>query len=132
MSSYYIYHRCITSLTLGELLNFRLLDGTTLNVAELISTKYYQFGIQLLLDTTGARVSALEHTHMRNALNINCAILQGWLEGGGVPVSWKELVKVLRTVRLNTLADSISQVKCNSTTGKHDKRSILAHSQSPL
>ena len=97
--------------TLYELINFTLRDGTALNVAEHVGTKYNDFGILLLNDATGARISALELMHMKRAIDINRTILQEWMRGGGRPVTWNDLVAVLRAISHNVLADAISAVK---------------------
>ena len=38
-------------------------------------------------------------------------ILQEWLEGRGVPVTWQSLVETLRKMKLNTYADKIAAEK---------------------
>ena len=74
-----------------------------------------QFGIFLLDDSTGARVTNLEHLHQRNAERINKEILQKWLAGSGKqPVTWATLVEVLRDIELSTLASEIEAVKCQA------------------
>ena len=84
-----------------NLLNFRA--GTRyLNIPREIGTSYNEFGIQLLQDDTGVRVRSMEHELNRAAEDINCRILQEWLEGKGIsPVSWATLIDTLRTIGLN-------------------------------
>ena len=43
-------------------------------------------------------------------------ILQEWLEGKGLPVSWETLVKTLRKTGLNELADQIKYNVCVNMT----------------
>ena len=38
-------------------------------------------------------------------------ILQEWLEGKGLPVTWETLVQTLRKTKLSTLADEIQATK---------------------
>ncbi len=102
-------------LPLYELIDFTLCDDTRLNVAERIGRDYSNFGILLLNDATGARISAMEQTHRGRPIDINREILQEWIRGGGRPVTWKVLVEVLRAIHLNVLADCISTVKIDST-----------------
>ena len=101
--------------TLYELTSFTLCDGTALNVAERVGTYYNGFGTLLLKDATGARISAMELMHMKRDININREILQEWMRGGGRPVTWNDLVEVLRAIGHNLLADAISAVKLHST-----------------
>ncbi len=101
--------------TLYELIAFTLCDGTRLNVAEHIGTDSSTFGILLLNDATGARISAMEQTHRGRPRDINLEILQEWIRGGGRHVTWNDLVEVLRAIHLHVLADSISAVKLDST-----------------
>ena len=97
--------------TLPELASF-LSRGGTINIAEKISTEYYQFGIQLLDDEDGSHIRAIEHRHLRDAVRINTDILEEWLQGRGVqPVSWTTLVKVLEDIDLGTLASDIREAK---------------------
>ena len=56
----------------------------------------------------GAIVDALEKEHHWTAEQINMAILRKWLQGNGVkPVTWSTLVAVLRTIKMNELANDI-------------------------
>ena len=82
--------------------------GESLNVLKEIGTHYNMFGVLLLNDKTGATISALEQQHQCRATAINYEILQQWIRGSGKkPVTWETLVKVLRQIELNTLADKI-------------------------
>ena len=73
-----------------------------------IGTHYNMFGVLLLNDESGATISALEQQHQNRATSINFEILQQWIRGsGGKPVTWETLVKVLRQIELNILADKI-------------------------
>ena len=67
-----------------------------------IGQKYWYFGILLLQDNTGNIVEALEHENQKNAEMINLKILQKWINGVGLPVSWDVLIQVL-----HELADQI-------------------------
>ena len=73
-----------------------------------IGTKYFDFGVHLLDDTTGSKIQAMEKEFHNNAAEINQRIFMEWLQGSGIrPVSWQTLVGVLRDIQLNTLADKI-------------------------
>ena len=77
-----------------------------------IGTKYHEFGILLLDDTTGDKVHNLEHKYREDAERINTEILQEWVAGRGKqPVTWETLTEVLCDVELCTLASDIEAVK---------------------
>ena len=42
-------------------------------------------------------------------------ILQEWLEGKGLPVTWESLIKTLRDIDLSVLAEQIQATKLLST-----------------
>ena len=81
-----------------ELLSF---SDRKVNIAELIGVNYFKFGIFLLEDSNGFIVKALEKEHVRNAEEINMAILQRWLQGKGVkPVTYSTLVTALQKIMI--------------------------------
>lgn len=95
--------------TMPKLLNFRA-GAKSLNIPREIGTSYNEFGIHLLQDASGGHLRSLERELNRAAEDINCRILQEWLEGKGIsPVSWTTLIDTLRTVDLNELAKLIEQ-----------------------
>ena len=70
-----------------------------LNITEQIGVNYFAFGTILLDDSNGVTVKALENEYLRNAANINYAILQRWLCGTGLkPVTWSSLIMVLEKI----------------------------------
>ena len=88
-----------------------------INIAEKISTKYYDFGLLLLDDPNGTRVRNMELKYREDAERINKEILQEWATGKGKkPVTWETLTEVLRDIELCTLASEIEAVKLKSTT----------------
>ena len=98
--------------TLPELLKLTCTDGSVVNIPVEIGTKYVQFGVFLLDDSTGSRVKIIAHHHLNNAEQINTEILHEWLNGRGKkPVSWATLVEVLYDIELSTLAGHIEAVK---------------------
>ena len=83
-----------------------------INIPQEIGTKYREFGILLLDDTSGGKVNNLEHKCREDAVRINTEILQEWVAGRGKqPVTWETLTEVLRDVELCTLASEIEAVK---------------------
>ena len=98
--------------TLIECIRFRGREKR-INLPQEIGIKYYQFGILLLEDTTGARVQCIAHKHPNDAEQINLMILQEWIGGRGAkPVEWQTLVEVLNDIKLTELAHDIAAVKC--------------------
>lgn len=94
-----------------ELIRFRGQERRS-NIPQEISTKYRQFGILLLKDVNGARVTAMAHKHRENAEQINIEILQEWIMGNGVqPVTWAILVEILEDIGMTVLASDIRAVK---------------------
>ena len=99
--------------TMIECIRFRGRERR-INIPQEIGVKYYQFGLLLLEDDTGARIQALTHKHMKDAEQINMEVLQQWLAGRGKhPITWKTLTKVLHDIELSTLAGEIEAVKCH-------------------
>ena len=78
---------------------------------ERIGSNYARFGIFILQDKDGAKVSALAHELQRDPLQICEKMVKQWLEGKGKqPVTYATLVNCLRDAQLNTLADDIEDV----------------------
>ena len=73
-----------------------------INIPVRIGQKYWPIGILLLQDNTGNVVEALEHKNQKNAEMMTLKILQKWINGVGLPVSWDVLIQVL-----HELADQI-------------------------
>ena len=66
------------------------------------------FGILLLNDETGSRVDTIEDAYRGKPEKITQKILQQWLEGSGLPPTWKTLIKTIRDTGLSTLADTLN------------------------
>ena len=100
--------------TLPECIRFQGRERR-INVPQEIGTKYHEFSILLLDDSTGGKVHNLEHKYREDAERINTEILQEWVAGRGKqPVTWETLIEVLRDVELCTLAGDIEAVKALS------------------
>ena len=86
-----------------------------INIPQEIGTKYNNFGILLLEDTTGDKVRNIEHKYSKDAERINTEILRDWIAGKGKqPVSWETLTEVLCAIDLSILAGDIKAVKLQS------------------
>ena len=89
----------------------------TINIPGEIGSNYSQFGILLLNDPNGTRVSNIKYKHRGDAVQINTEILQEWAtRRGKKPVSWKTLTEVLRNIGLGALASEIEVMKLKPTT----------------
>ena len=90
------------------------MSGGKVNLAEKISN-YWDFGVLLLEDDTGDRVTAIEKEQGKSTVDINRQILRLWVQGKGrQPVTWNTLVTVLQDIGLVTLAKEIDYMTDNS------------------
>lgn len=78
-----------------------------LNVPEQVGGSYLKFGVILLNDRTGGLVLSLKQECLGNPEQIVLMILNKWMEGKGLPVTWESLLKTLRDIKLSCLADQI-------------------------
>ena len=76
---------------------------------------YFTFGVLLLSDKTGCRMKIIEDECREKPERIVLRILQEWLEGKGLPVTWESLIKTLRDIDLSVLAEQIQATKLLST-----------------
>ena len=97
--------------TLPQLLHF-LIRGKPVNVIRMIGTYYYEFGVSLLQDDTGAEMEAIVEQCREDATKINRQVLSRWLRGEGKqPVTWATLATELELCGLTELAKDIRTVK---------------------
>ena len=97
--------------TLLQLIRFSIGDKNV-NIIEMIGPHYFNFGISLLQDDTGAVMNAIVEHCREDATKINRQVLCKWLEGGGKqPVSWATLATELELCGLTELARDIRTVK---------------------
>ena len=83
-----------------------------INIVKEIGTKYIEFGILLLEDTTGGRLHNMKQQYREDAEKINLEILYEWINGKGKqPVTWGTLTEVLCDIGLSALASEIEDVK---------------------
>ena len=89
------------------------------NIIREIGTDYYNFGVLLLNDRSGARVNAITHMYSYNAERVGREVFQLWLQGSGrQPVSWQTLFNVLTEAGLTTVARIIEVAKETGCTCK--------------
>ena len=82
-----------------------------LRVPQQVSANYSTFGIFLLNDATGSRVRGFKQACFGNPEDVMLMVLQEWLEGKGLPVTWESLIQTLRDTDLSVLADQIQATK---------------------
>ena len=85
--------------TLPELLRLKVPQG--------VGAHYTTFGVLLLNDELGSRVDCIEEECRGKTERICRKILVEWLEGKGLPVTWKTLIHTLRDTGLPSLADLV-------------------------
>lgn len=97
-----------------ELICFPSCDGRV-NLIEEIGFDFHTFGILLLEDNNGSKISAIENEMLNNAEKITYRIFTLWLNGKGKqPVTWSTLVSVLCNTGLKQLAKTIDRVIFNT------------------
>ena len=82
-----------------------------LRVPQQVGANYFTFGIFLLDDKTGSRMRSFKQACLANPEDVMLMVLQEWLEGKGLPVTWKSLIQTLRDTDLSVLADQIEATK---------------------
>ena len=93
--------------TLRRLMRFPSNEGEV-DIIGRVGRKYHNFGIFLLSDDDGSQIDTIESKFREDPYRINQEILKIWLQGRGEgPVTWTTLVKVLKTIGLGSLAQSI-------------------------
>ena len=93
--------------TLPTLRHFPV-NGRFIDIAEEIGPNFEKFGTLLLEDKNGNKVTMVTMSEHDDPLPITVKILQQWLHGKGrLPVTWQTLVKCLRDIHLNVLADKM-------------------------
>ena len=90
--------------TLRELISFPM-AGCKVNVVDKIGANYGEFGVLLLEDDDGSKISAIEMEKRGNVSGIIRHIFKLWRKGKGrQPVTWATLIVVLQDIGLNALA----------------------------
>ena len=63
-------------------------------------------------------MAIIEDECFRKPESITRRILQDWVQGKGLPVTWESLVKTLRDIDLPVLADEIAAAKLHTHDSK--------------
>ena len=80
-----------------------------LKIPEKVGGHYRNFGTLLLNDDTGSLVDIAEKSCHYQLDDIVTSILRKWLQEGPTPVTWDNLIQVLRDCNLQTLAKCVEQ-----------------------
>ena len=80
-----------------------------LKIPEKVGGNYRNFGTLLLNDDTGSLVDIAEKSCHYQLDDIVTSILRKWLQEGPTPVTWDNLIQVLRDCNLQTLAKCVEQ-----------------------
>ena len=80
-----------------------------LKIPEKVGTEYEKFGTLLLKDDTGSRVASTKETCHHEPERIVTSILRIWLQEEPTPVTWENLIKVLKDADLNRLAGFVQK-----------------------
>ena len=95
--------------SLSVLQHFPVKNGF-IDIPQKIGGHYKNFGMLLLNDDDGNKVTNIEISKRGNPVDITVEILYQWRQGKGkLPVTWQTLVECLRATSLNVLADEIDQ-----------------------
>ena len=86
-----------------------LLNLLPMKIHERVGSNYIEFGTYLLNDGTGCRVDALEIECLGKPDRITLKILQDWVRGKGIELSWVALIKTLRKCELSVLAEQVEK-----------------------
>lgn len=79
-----------------------------LRVPQEVGANYFTFGIFLLRDKSGSHVDMIVDECHGKPEKVTCRILQEWILGKGIPVTWESLVETLRIIELSVFADKIA------------------------
>ena len=90
-----------------------------LRVPQRVGANYSTFGILLLNDKTGSRVDAIDDECRGKPERIVLGILQEWLEGKGLPLTWESLVQTLRDTGLSFHAGEIAAKVSQSSSSMY-------------
>ena len=90
-------------------LNLPSLSCTIGRSTKKVGTEYLIFGTILLNDEDGSLLKTIQDDCHYKCDRINCNILCDWVRGKGRPVTWRVLIKTLRTCNLNEIADKIQE-----------------------
>lgn len=90
-----------------------------------IQDDYKQWGRPLLEDSNGLKIKGIETAKHGNPVDITDEILQQWLMGKGLAVTWETLIKCLQDAKLKVAAGYIE-------SGLSQERPPMGQQSQPL
>ena len=113
MHAQFVWCNIIVTLTEGHTPSLPpqpdLLQLKRLSIPQEVGIHFKDFGLFLLNDGKGARVNNIIHAQVNRGdpVAIVTAILEEWLAGRGIPVTWDKLIQTLTDCQLNALAHTV-------------------------
>ena len=105
--------KCITS------------SGKKVKIIESVATKWRDFGALLDFDPTGNRLNIIAQTEKERPEECCQSMFQYWLEGHGVPASWRKLIHILEDCRLEVLAAEAKEAVLQKSIGKNNSEILF-------
>ena len=78
-----------------------------LSIPQWVGDQYKLFGTFLLNDETGSEMGIIKSNCHGQAKEITMTVLEAWLQGKGIGVSWESLIETLRSCGLVYRAEQI-------------------------
>ena len=105
--------KCITS------------KGKKVKIIESVATKWKDFGALLDFDPTGNRLNIIAETERERPEECCQSMFQYWLEGHGVPATWRKLIHTLESCRLDVLAADVKAALLQKSIGKNNSEILF-------
>ena len=105
--------KCITS------------SGKRVKIIESVATKWKDFGALLDFDATGNHLNIIAETEREKPEECCQSMFQYWLEGHGVPATWKKLIHILESCRLEVLAAEVKAALLQKSIGKNNSKILF-------
>ena len=83
--------------------------GRKVKIIESVTTKWKDFGALLDFDPTGNRLNIIAQREKERPEECCQSMFQYWLDGHGVPATWRKLIQVLESCRLGVLAAEVKE-----------------------
>ena len=105
--------KCITS------------SGKKVKIIESVATKWKDFGALLDFDATGNRLNIIAETERERPEECCQSMFQYWLEGHGVPATWRKLIHILESCRLEVLAAEVKEALLQKSIGENNSEILF-------
>ena len=89
-----------------------------MKIIESVATKWKEFGALLDFDPTGNRLNIIAQTEREKPEECCQSMFQYWLEGNGVPATWRKLIRLLEDCCLEVLAADVKEALLQKSIGK--------------